>query len=207
MNTTVLLVYAIAYLFGSIPFALIIGKVFYNTDIRTSGSGNLGGTNAGRVLGKAAGVSVATLDTLKAFVVILVATQFLPDEPGYVAFAGVFAAIGHCYPIFAQFRGGKAVSTAFGYLLGVSLFLVNPILVLVLFFLPVAIALISLKITKYVSFSAMLSVTITVVLSFFVQPDLRISLALVMIDILLIYRHRSNIERLRNGTERKVTWI
>mgnify|MGYP003585327713 CR=1 FL=1 len=207
MNTTVLLVYAIAYLFGSIPFALIIGKVFYNTDIRTSGSGNLGGTNAGRVLGKAAGVSVATLDTLKAFVVILVATQFLPDEPGYVAFAGVFAAIGHCYPIFAQFRGGKAVSTAFGYLLGVSLFLVNPILVLVLFFLPVAIALISLKITKYVSFSAMLSVTITVILSFFVQPDLRISLALVMIDILLIYRHRSNIERLRNGTERKVTWI
>jgi len=207
MNTTVLLVYAIAYLFGSIPFALIIGKVFYNTDIRTSGSGNLGGTNAGRVLGKAAGVSVATLDTLKAFLVILVATQFLPDEPGYVAFAGVFAAIGHCYPIFAQFRGGKAVSTAFGYLLGVSLFLVNPILVLVLFFLPVAIALISLKITKYVSFSAMLSVTITVILSFFVQPDLRISLALVMIDILLIYRHRSNIERLRNGTERKVTWI
>lgn len=207
MNTTVLLVYAIAYLFGSIPFALIIGKVFYNTDIRTSGSGNLGGTNAGRVLGKAAGVSVATLDTLKAFVVILVATQFLPDEPGYVAFAGVFAAIGHCYPIFAQFRGGKAVSTAFGYLLGVSLFLVNPILVLALFFLPVAIALISLKITKYVSFSAMLSVTITVILSFFVQPDLRISLALVMIDILLIYRHRSNIERLRNGTERKVTWI
>lgn len=207
MNTTVLLVYAIAYLFGSIPFALIIGKVFYNTDIRTEGSGNLGGTNAGRVLGKAAGVSVATLDTLKAFVVILVAHQFLPNEAGYVAFAGVFAAIGHCYPIFAQFRGGKAVSTAFGYLLGVSLFLVNPQLVWVLFFLPIAIALTSLKITKYVSFSAMLSVTITVILSFFVQSNLTVSLALVMIDILLIYRHRSNIERLRNGTERKVKWI
>jgi glycerol-3-phosphate acyltransferase PlsY len=207
MNTTVLLVYAIAYLFGSIPFALIIGKVFYNTDIRTSGSGNLGGTNAGRVLGKAAGISVATLDTLKAFVVILVAHQFLPDEPGYVAFAGVFAAIGHCYPIFAQFRGGKAVSTAFGYLLGVSLFLVNPQLVWVLFFLPIAIALTTLKLTKYVSFSAMVSVSITVILSFFVQPNLTVSLALVMIDILLIYRHRSNIERLRNGSERKVTWI
>lgn len=207
MNTTVLLVYAIAYLFGSIPFALIIGKVFYNTDIRTSGSGNLGGTNAGRVLGKAAGISVATLDTLKAFVVILVAHQFLPDEPGYVAFAGVFAAIGHCYPIFAQFRGGKAVSTAFGYLLGVSLFLVNPQLIWVLFVLPIAIALTTLKLTKYVSFSAMVSVSITVILSFFVQPNLTVSLALVMIDILLIYRHRSNIERLRNGSERKVTWI
>jgi glycerol-3-phosphate acyltransferase PlsY len=207
MNTTVLLVYAIAYLFGSIPFALIIGKVFYKTDIRTQGSGNLGGTNAGRVLGKAAGVSVAVLDMLKAFFVILIAHQFLPDDPGYVAFAGVFAAIGHCYPIFAQFRGGKAVSTAFGYLLGVSLFLVNPQLVWVLFFLPIAIGLTSLKITKYVSFSAMLAVTITVILSFFVQPNLTVSLALVMIDILLIYRHRSNIERLRNGTERKVKWI
>ncbi len=207
MNTTVFLVYAIAYLFGSIPFALIIGKIFYNTDIRTQGSGNLGGTNAGRVLGKAAGVSVAALDMLKAFFVILIANQFLPDDPGYVAFAGVFAAIGHCYPIFAQFRGGKAVSTAFGYLLGVSLFLVNPQLVWVLFFLPIAIGLTSLKITKYVSFSAMLSVTMTVILSFFVQPNLTISLALVMIDILLIYRHRSNIERLRNGTERKVKWI
>lgn len=207
MNTTVLLVYAIAYLFGSIPFALIIGKVFYKTDIRTQGSGNLGGTNAGRVLGKAAGVSVAALDMLKAFFVILIAHQFLPDDPGYVAFAGVFAAIGHCYPIFAQFRGGKAVSTAFGYLLGVSLFLVNPQLVWVLFFLPIAIGLTSLKITKYVSFSAMLAVTITVILSFFVQPNLTVSLALVMIDILLIYRHRSNIERLRNGTERKVKWI
>jgi glycerol-3-phosphate acyltransferase PlsY len=144
---------------------------------------------------------------LKAFFVILIAHQFLPDDPGYVAFAGVFAAIGHCYPIFAQFRGGKAVSTAFGYLLGVSLFLVNPQLVWVLFFLPIAIGLTSLKITKYVSFSAMLAVTITVILSFFVQPNLTVSLALVMIDILLIYRHRSNIERLRNGTERKVKWI
>ena len=207
MNTTVLLVYAIAYLFGSIPFALIIGKVFYNKDIRTEGSGNLGGTNAGRVLGKVAGVSVAVLDLLKAFVVMLVAHQFLPDEPGYVAFAGVFAAIGHCYPIFAQFRGGKAVSTAFGYLLGVSVLLVDPQLIWVLFFLPIAIGLTSLKITKYVSFSAMLAVTITVVLSFFVQSNVTVSLALVMIDVLLIYRHRSNIERLRKGTERKVTWI
>ena len=204
---TLLFVYLVAYLFGSIPFALIVGKIFYKTDIRNFGSGNLGGTNAGRVLGKVAGVSVAFLDLFKAFVVMWVALQFLPDYPGYVAFAGIFAAIGHCYPLFAQFKGGKAVSTAFGYLLGVSVFLVNPILIWVLFFLPIAIALTALHFTKYVSFSAMLSVTFTVVLSFFVQPDFTISFALVMIDILLIYRHRSNIQRLKNGTERKVTWI
>jgi glycerol-3-phosphate acyltransferase PlsY len=200
-------VYLIAYLFGSIPFALIVGKVFYKTDIRHFGSGNLGGTNAGRVLGRVAGVTVAVLDLTKAFLVMWVAINFLPDYPGYVAFAGVFAAIGHCYPIFAQFKGGKAVSTAFGYLLGVSVFLVNPILIWVLFFLPIAIALTLLHFTKYVSFSAMTSVTIIVVLPFIVQQDLTISSALVIIDILLIYRHRSNIQRLREGTERKVTWI
>jgi len=212
MNSTVLttlaFVYFIAYLFGSIPFALIVGKVFYKTDIRNFGSGNLGGTNAGRVLGKVAGVTVAFLDLSKAFVVMWVAINFIPKEYySYVAFAGVFAAIGHCYPVFAQFRGGKAVSTAFGYLLGVSIFLVNPILVWVLFFLPIVVALTLLHFTKYVSFSAMVSVTFTVLLSFIVVHDLTISLALVAIDILLIYRHRTNIERLRNGTERKVTWI
>lgn len=212
MNSTLLFtlvfVYLIAYLFGSIPFALIIGKVFYKTDIRNFGSGNLGGTNAGRVLGKVAGVTVAFLDLSKAFLVMWVAINFIPKEyQSYVAYAGIFAAIGHCYPIFAQFKGGKAVSTAFGYLLGVSLFLVDPILVWVLFFLPIALGLTLLHFTKYVSFSAMVSVTFTVILSFFVQQDLTISIALILIDLLLIYRHRSNIERLRNGTERKVTWI
>ena len=212
MNSTVLMtlafVYLIAYLFGSIPFALNVGKVFYKTDIRNFGSGNLGGTNAGRVLGKIAGVTVAFLDLSKAFLVMWVAINFIPAEySSYVAFAGIFAAIGHCYPIFAQFRGGKAVSTAFGYLLGVSVFLVNPILIWVLFFLPIALGLTLLHFTKYVSFSAMVSVTFTVLLSFVVQQDLTISMALVAIDVLLIYRHRSNIERLRNGTERKVTWI
>ena len=211
MDTTLLvslfIVYLIAYLFGSIPFALIVGKVFYKTDIRKFGSGNLGGTNAGRVLGRVAGVTVAFLDLFKAFFVIWIAIKFLPDYPGYVAFAGVFAAIGHCYPIFAQFKGGKAVSTAFGYLLGVSIFLVNLNLIWFLFFLPMVLGLTILHFTKYVSFSAMISVTFTVILSFIIQNDLTISAALVMIDILLIYRHRSNIQRLLNGTERKVTWI
>jgi len=211
MDTSLLfslfVVYLIAYLFGSIPFALIVGKTFYKTDIRNFGSGNLGGTNAGRVLGKVAGVTVAFLDLTKAFIVMWVAIKFLPEYPGYVAFAGVFAAIGHCYPLFAQFKGGKAVSTAYGYLLGVSVFLVDPILIWVLFFLPIALGLTILHFTKYVSFSAMVSVSFVVILSFIVQKDLTISFALVMIDILLIYRHRSNIQRLRDGTERKVTWI
>jgi len=120
IDLNLILAIIFGYLFGSIPFALIIGKVFYNTDIRTQGSGNLGGTNAGRVLGKAAGVSVTIFDTLKATIVILLVFQFAPE---YAAISGVFAAIGHSYPIFAQFKGGKAVSSAAGYLLGVAIIL------------------------------------------------------------------------------------
>lgn len=190
------------YLFGSVPYALVIGKLFYNTDIRTQGSGNLGGTNAGRVLGKWAGISVSTLDVLKAFIVVFVVSRF---DPSVAAFAGVAATLGHCYPLFAQFKGGKAVSTAYGYLLGVSTMLVNK--PLELFVLPVVLFLIILKLTKYVSLSSMVSVSVIVIVSLFVQPDRIISFNLLLIDLLLIYRHRKNIERLREGTESKVKWI
>jgi len=190
------------YLFGSVPYALVIGKVFYKTDIRNSGSGNLGGTNAGRVLGKWAGLSVSFMDVAKALVVILVVNTYAPQ---YAALAGVFATIGHCYPIFAQFKGGKAVSTAYGYLIGVSTVIVGkPI---ELFLIPTAIWFLTLKLTKYVSLSSMLSVSVAVIISLFVQSDRMISLYLLFIDLLLIYRHRANIKRLLNKTESKVKWI
>lgn len=192
----------LGYLFGSVPFALVIGKVFYKTDIRTQGSGNLGGTNAGRVLGKWAGISVSVLDVLKATIVIAVVYQFAPNA---AALAGVFATLGHSFPIFAQFKGGKSVSTAFGYLLGVSILIVNkPI---ELFLIPILLFFGTLKLTKWVSFSSMFSLTLTVILSFFVQGDRMISLYLLFIDIIVIWRHRSNIQRLLKNEERKVTWL
>lgn len=189
------------YLFGSIPFALIIGKVFYNTDIRTKGSGNLGGTNAGRVLGKAAGITVTIFDTLKATIVILLVFQFSPE---YAPIAGVFAAIGHSYPIFAQFKGGKAVSTAAGYLLGIAIILSK---VVELFIIPASLFFLLLKLTKYVSFSSMVAATTSILIAYFVTQDFLLTFYFVLIDILIIYRHRENIKRLISGTERKVTWI
>lgn len=201
-DLTLILACLFGYLFGSVPYALVIGKVFYKTDIRNSGSGNLGGTNAGRVLGKWAGLSVSFMDVAKALVVILVVNHYAPQ---YAALAGVFATIGHCYPIFAQFKGGKAVSTAYGYLIGVSTVIVGkPI---ELFLIPTAIWFLTLKLTKYVSLSSMLSVSIAVIISLFVQSDRMISLYLLFIDLLLIYRHRANIKRLLNKTESKVKWI
>ena len=189
------------YLFGSIPFALIIGKVFYNTDIRTKGSGNLGGSNAGRVLGNAAGISVTAFDTLKATIVILLVFQFAPQ---YAAIAGVFAAIGHSYPIFAQFKGGKAVSSAAGYLLGVAIIMSK---IVELFIIPASLFFLLLKLTKIVSLSSMIAATVSIFIAYFVTKDFFLTFNFILIDILIIYRHRDNIKRLLNGTERKVTWI
>lgn len=202
IDPKLILAIVFGYLFGSIPFALIIGKVFYKTDIRTKGSGNLGGTNAGRVLGKTAGISVTVFDVLKATIAILIVYQFAPQ---YAALAGVFAAIGHSYPIFAQFKGGKAVSTAAGYLLGAAI-IVNQ--VILLFIVPASLFFIILKLTKYASLASMVAATISIFIAYFATGgDLVFTLNFILIDILIFYRHRANIKRLLNGTETKVTWI
>lgn len=202
IDPKLILAIVFGYLFGSIPFALIIGKVFYKTDIRTKGSGNLGGTNAGRVLGKTAGIGVTVFDVLKATIAILIVYQFAPQ---YAALAGVFAAIGHSYPIFAQFKGGKAVSTAAGYLLGAAI-IVNQ--VILLFIVPASLFFIILKLTKYASLASMVAATISIFIAYFATGgDWIFTLNFILIDILIFYRHRANIKRLLNGTETKVTWI
>lgn len=202
IDPKLILAIVFGYLFGSIPFALIIGKVFYKTDIRTKGSGNLGGTNAGRVLGKTAGISVTVFDVLKATIAILIVYQFSPQ---YAALAGVFAAIGHSYPIFAQFKGGKAVSTAAGYLLGAAI-IVNQ--VILLFIVPASLFFIILKLTKYASLASMVAATISIFIAYFATGgDWIFTLNFILIDILIFYRHRANIKRLLNGAETKVTWI
>ena len=201
IDLNLILAVIFGYLFGSIPFALVIGKVFYNTDIRTKGSGNLGGSNAGRVLGKAAGISVTAFDTLKATIVILLVYQFAPQ---YAAIAGVFAAIGHSYPIFAQFKGGKAVSTAAGYLLGIAIIQSK---IIELFVIPASLFFLLLKLTKIVSLSSMIAATTSIFIAYFVTKDFFLTFNFILIDILIIYRHRENIKRLINKTERKVTWL
>lgn len=141
----------LAYLYGSIPFALVIGRLFYKTDVRNYGSGNLGGTNTGRVLGKKAGVLVIILDASKALLVMFLTRYFcsllsLNEDTPYIC--ALFCVIGHCYPIFANFKGGKAVSTAIGYFIAVNP--LGAILALVVFFIV-------LKISKYVSLSSVLA--------------------------------------------------
>ncbi|MEG0290994.1 MAG: glycerol-3-phosphate 1-O-acyltransferase PlsY [Erysipelotrichaceae bacterium] len=201
MNLNLLYAILIGYILGSIPFALVIGKVFYHTDIRKFGSGNLGGTNAGRVLGKNAAIAVIALDVLKVVLAVFLVSLF--DQPASI-WAGFAAAFGHCYPIFANFKGGKAAATMFGFLLSTAIFTFqNPWYVLV----PFLFFIVTLKLSKMVSLSSIIgSITSSIYITV-MQDNLQITIASYLLCILVIYRHRENIQRIRNGNESKITWL
>lgn len=199
MNITLVIALAVGYFLGSIPFALVIGKIFYKTDIRQFGSGNLGGTNTGRVLGKKAGISVMILDVLKVVLAALI-VSFINKE--YYLYAALGAAIGHCYPIFAQFKGGKAVATMFGYLLSMSIFNANALDIL----LPLLFFVVVLYLSKMVSFSSILVSIFTSIYVYFTKPQIYF-IATIIFSILIIYRHRENIKRILNKEEKKITWM
>lgn len=196
----------LGYLLGSIPFALVIGKLFYKTDIRQYGSGNLGGTNAGRVLGKKAGISVIVLDVLK--VVLAAGLASLVSEPAAI-WTSLACCIGHCYPIFAHFKGGKAVTTMFGFLISTSIFIFQEFSY---FLVPLFMFLIILYLFKYVSLGSICasvcsSLYITAQLLSLDVNNLFIILASWLMTLLVIYRHGANIKRIQEGTENKVSWL
>lgn len=196
-----ILLILLGYLYGSIPFALVIGKVFYNTDVRESGSGNLGGTNAGRVLGKKAGISVIVLDALKA-VIIFYLSSYLSLKfnlnPDIKYIAGLACIFGHCYPIFAEFRGGKAVSTSLGYFL-----CIEPLYAVV----AIVVFLLVLKISKYVSLSSISTALTVLCITPFLAVSITAKLCMLIAVILLVYRHKDNIKRIKNHTESKIQWM
>lgn len=189
------------YLLGSIPFALVIGKIFYHTDIRQFGSGNLGGTNAGRVLGKKAGVSVIALDALKAFIPVGITSLFSLEAS---IWCGLAVCVGHCYPCFANFKGGKAAASMFGFLLAIACFTTHNWLC---FIIPLVAFFITLYLSKMVSLSSMVAAAASTLSLLLIQAPVSVLIASVLLDILIIYRHKANIERIRNHTESKVTWI
>lgn len=191
-----------AYLIGSIPSALWIGKLFYKTDIREHGSGNLGGTNTFRVLGKKAGFFVTLIDILKGTAATLLITlPVFEDVTISALILGVVSVVGHMYPIFAGFRGGKAVATSGGVILGYSwIFFLS---LIVIFF-------IILKISKMVSLSSIcvgIAAFIIALVSYFRTDDYLFLILIAILAIFIIYRHRENIKRIKAGTEPKVKWL
>lgn len=201
MNTVIILV--IAYLLGSIPSALWIGKLLYKTDIRQHGSGNLGGTNTFRTLGVKAGLIVSILDILKGTAATLLPLlPFFSNTDVHPLILGVLAVIGHMFPIFAQFKGGKAVATSGGVLLAYHW----PLFVIMLagFFIV-------LKLTKMVSLTsmilAMLGLLYTILYNIFYRVDIPLLIVIILLATFILYRHRANMTRIKAGTEPKVKWI
>ena len=185
----------LAYLIGSIPSGLIIGKKFYGIDIREHGSGNLGGTNSFRVLGVKAGLVVTLADILKGTLAAALPFFFQIDMP--LLIAGIFAVIGHTYPIFAGFKGGKAVATSAGVLLCYA-----PLMFLVM----IAGFFVCLYITKYVSLSSMFGGLVAIIYSLIIK-DTTLAIVVAVLTLFVIYRHRANIKRIINKTEPKIKWL
>ena len=192
----------LAYLIGSIPSGLIIGKVFYKKDIREHGSGNLGATNTFRVLGVKAGIVVMLADILKGTLATSLSTVFANFDltmEWYIhpLIIGMVAVFGHMYPIFAGFRGGKAVATSGGVILFYA-----PLFFLIL----VAVFILTLYISKYVSLSSMVAAVVALISAFILRDPPLITIILI-IAVFIFYKHRANIKRIRDKTEPKVKWL
>lgn len=204
---TMLISLVLGYLLGSIPFALVIGKVFYKTDVRKYGSGNLGGTNAGRVLGKKVGALVIVLDALKVVLAVAIAQSLCGEA--VATWCGLLCVVGHCWPIFAHFKGGKGVASTYGFLLAISIFIFKSP---VYFFLPLLMFFIILYLFKFVSLA---SITALITSSLYITGTstvLSVNQCFILIaswlmTILVINRHSSNIAKIRQGTENTIKWL
>ena len=199
--STVLLLF-LSYLIGSIPFSIIAGKLTKGIDIREYGSGNAGATNTFRVLGKKAGIPVLILDILKGLLAVYL-TKLTPFDPIAEPFInlqlafGIAAVLGHVFPIYVGFRGGKGVATILGFMIGVF-----PLAS----FLSILIFILCLIISRYVSLSSIISSLVFPVGVYFFSDNLIPTQIIfsVFIPILLIATHQTNIERLLQGEENKI---
>jgi glycerol-3-phosphate acyltransferase PlsY len=196
-----------SYLIGSVPTAIIYGRLTKKIDIRKHGSGNAGATNVFRVLGWKAGLIVLSIDMLKGLVATLLiyrlAIGSIPLEPElFKIIAGLSAVFGHIWTVFAGFKGGKGVGTGAGMLFG---------LIPVAVAMAIVIFIITVSISKYVSLGSILaSITIPVYLfiaKYFYYQDITLSILVfgICIPVLIIFTHRSNIHRLLKGEESKIT--
>ena len=191
-------VVVLAYLLGSLSFAVIVSKAMHLDDPRSYGSGNPGATNVLRSGNKAAAIFTLLLDALKGVVAVLIA-RFLAERLGYgdgvVALAGLASFLGHLYPVFFRFQGGKGVATAAGVLLAL-----NPWVGLASLGTWLAIAIV----TRYSSLAALVTALLAPVYVYLLHGDPQIVVAVAVMSVLLIWRHRANITKLLNGTESKL---
>lgn len=195
-----------AYLIGSIPSAVWVGRMFFGIDVREYGSGNAGATNTFRVLGKKAGIPVMLMDIGKGYLALqlaLLAGNYLPGTQQFVNFMlalGIAALLGHIFPVFAGFRGGKGVATLLGILIGVQ-----PVAALIC----TAVFVVVFIFSGYVSLSSMSAALVYpfIIMLVFNETIPTVNIFAMAVAILVFITHQKNIERLLRGTESKVVLI
>ena len=193
---SILLIIIISYLIGSIQSGILIGKIIYKTDVRQFGSKSSGATNIQRTIGLKPGIFVLVLDIFKGFLPILFIKIFT-EENIFGIMSCIFLVLGHCYPVFHKFKGGKGVATGFG-----SVVVLLPYIALGI---PIAIPIIYK--TRYVSLGAILGCIISIFLIIlFVALELLPSeyLMILFVPLLIIYKHKQNIIRLIQKKENKI---
>jgi glycerol-3-phosphate acyltransferase PlsY len=181
-----------AFLIGSIPFGYLIGRFFYRTDLRTSGSGNIGAMNALRTLGKGGAIAVLLLDAAKGFLPVFL-LLLLRSDSVLASLAGALAVLGHCFSPWLGWKGGKGVATSVGVILALSW---PALIVFVLTWILGA-----LVVSRYSSVGSMLASIIAPFALFFFTREYAPAAYGVFSALLIIWMHRENIARLRQGTE------
>lgn len=200
---TLILTFVLAYVVGSIPTAVWVGKAFHGIDVREHGSGNAGATNTIRVLGWGTGIPVLVIDLAKGFFATMLPVFLNVAEPGSIMeinmkiIAGLIAILGHILPLFAGFRGGKGVATAFGVLLALQPLLTATSIgvFLVIFFIGGIVSIASM--TAGIAFPVLL-------FTVFDTPSIIFKIFAVFVAVALLITHRKNIKRLLRGEESKL---
>ena len=189
-----LLTGVIAYLVGSIPSGLILGRLFWHRDLRKYGSHNIGATNAWRTLGKVAGIIVFLADSLKGQAGVLLGLS-LVGTPLAAVIGGLLAIVGHSFSLFLRFHGGKGVATSLGVL---TMLMGNVTLIVFALWFTIV------YMTRYVSLGSVVAGVLTPILAALFAYPMEYIVFTVIAALLVIVRHRENIKRLMNGTENKI---
>jgi acyl phosphate:glycerol-3-phosphate acyltransferase len=202
ISWTFLAVPLAAYLLGSVPFGLLLAKLFAGTDVRKSGSGNIGATNVARVVGPLAGVLTLIFDVAKGAGAVLLAEKLANGSAAWMTAAAVAALLGHCFPVWLGFKGGKGVATAAGVFLVLS-----PLACLAAALLFVLVVVF----WRYVSLGSISAAAAMPLLIYFLwaprhAPPPAVTFGALAATLLIIYKHRGNLQRLLQGAEPKFTF-
>ena len=190
-----LVLVAIAYLLGSLPTALVVVRLMTGKDVRRMGSGNIGGTNALRAAGWKAGVAVTVIDVAKGALAVWLMRMYNP-ESGWVAAAMLAVVVGHCYPVWLRFRGGKGVAAGFG-----AFLVIAPLSALAAF----AVWFVVLVISRWVAMASMIaSAVFPLALKLIDRPDMVTLVSVSAAAVLIIFRHASNIRKMLAGEEIRI---